>query len=114
MEIKLIREKIAIDELKKMAKDGFGDMVKAVVDVGREMMAVGGELHSDANDVILENGSSQQDVWGINIYPEKIKDEWIEFHSLINIRPSVGNRSRGVENEAIREKIKKIVDKLVQ
>lgn len=114
MDIKIIKEKIELDEVKRMAEEGFGDMVKAVVDLEKKVIALGGELHADANGVLLKEGSEQKDVWGINIYPGKPREEWIEFNSLINIRPAVGNRSRGIENEEIRAKIIEIVDKLVQ
>ena len=92
----------------------FGNLVKAVVDVGKEIMAVNGELHSDEQELLIEKGSKQKDLWGINIYPE-IKDEnWIEFDSMVNLKPYFNNRTRGVESSEIKEKIIKIVNKLVK
>lgn len=88
-------------------------MVKAVVDLARGIMAVGGSMHADEEQLLLESGSMQENLWGINIYPEQDKDAWIEFDSMINLRPWQGNRSRGVESEAIRTQIKAAVDKLV-
>jgi len=76
-------------------------------------MAVDAGLHSDEEELFLQNGSRQQDLWGINIYPEKQDDSWIEFDSMINLRPTQGNCSRGIENPEIKEKIKNIVNKLV-
>ena len=96
-----------------MAQGGFGNLVKAVVDVDREIMAVDGELHADEEALLLENGSQQRNLWGINIYPELEGTDRIEFDSLINIRPSQGNRSRGVDNLAIREKIIQVVQNLI-
>ncbi len=113
MEIKIVEQPVSKSDLAAMARKQFGDFVKAVVDVSREMMVVGGELHSDEEALLLERGSAQADLWGINLHPEKAA-EWIEFDSMINIRPSRGNRSRGVENQDLREKIKKIVDKWVR
>lgn len=113
MPLKIIENKIGKEELVEMAKSYFGNFVKAVVDVSREIMAVGGELHADGEAVLLEQGSRQEDLWGINIYPEKSAEEWIEFDSMINVRPNQGNLTRGVENPEIREKIKEIVKKLV-
>ena len=92
-----------------MAAATFGDMVKAVVDVDRELIAVDAELHSDLEAMLLDNGSKQNNVWGINLYPDMRGDDFVEFDSLINIRPSQGNRSRGVENEEIRKKVVSIV-----
>ena len=88
-------------------------MVKAAVDVEREVLAIGGELHSDEEALLLEDGSKQADLWGINIYPEKPEAERIEFDSMINIRPSQNNRSRGVENPEIRQRILRIVSKMI-
>jgi len=96
-----------------MARVGFGDMVKAVVDVSREIMAAGGELHADEEALLLEEGSRQGDLWGINLYPTETSPEWIEFDSMINVRPARGNRSRDVEDEETRAIIRRIVESLV-
>lgn len=96
-----------------MAKDSFGNMVKAVVDTDKELLAVDAELHSDLESLLLENGSKQKDLWGINIYPASSGDDYIEFDSMINMRPSHGNKSRGVDNEDIRKKIAGVVAKRI-
>ena len=96
-----------------MASAAFGNLVKAVADVDRELIAVDAELHSDLEALLLEDGSAQKSLWGINLYPELEGDEFIEFDSLINIRPSHGNSSRGVENEETRRKIVLIVAKRI-
>ena len=114
MEIKVVRDAILRDELTEMAKEQFGDLVKAVVDVERGIMAIGGELHSDEEAVLLDQDSGQRHLWGINLYPHKPLEEWIEFDSMINVRPSHGNRSRDVENPEIRDTITKIVNRLVR
>lgn len=113
MEIKIISSPISIEEIKKMANEQFGDMIKAIVDVEREIIALGGELHVDGEALLLENSSKQNNIWGINIYPFVNGEDWIEFDSMVNIRPSQGNRSRGVDNSEIRDRIRKIVSKLV-
>jgi len=92
-----------------MAFAMFENMVKAVVDVGRELVALDAELHSDLEVLLLQDGSRQKDVWGINLYPDLQGDDFIEFDSMINVRPSQGNRSRGVENQEIRRKIREVV-----
>ncbi len=99
--------------LQSLAQERFGDMVKAVVDIERRIMAVGGELHADEEQMLLEQGSTQQDLWGINLYPDAALDEWLEFDSMINVRPSQGNRSRGVDDPAIQERIRTVVSSLV-
>jgi hypothetical protein len=110
---RIVRTAISRRELVKLAEDQFGDMVKAVVDVSRRVMAVGGELHADDESALLDDGSRQQDVWGINLYPGESGPDWIEFDSMINVRPSQRNRSRDVEDEGLRSSIREIVAELV-
>lgn len=110
----IIKEKVPIAELEKIAKDIFGNLVKAVVDVEKEIIVAGGELHSDEEALLLEEGSRQQDLWGINIYPGIKTDEWIEFDSMINLKPSQNNYSRGIEDSKIRGKVLSIINKLIQ
>ena len=112
--MKIIIETLKLDELKQMAKATFGNLVKAVVDVDREIIAVDAELHSDLEALLLDDGSKQKSLWGINLYPEMQGDDFIEFDSMINMRPSQGNRSRGIENEEIRKKIISIVAKRIK
>jgi hypothetical protein len=112
MEIRVVRDSISRDELTEIAKQQFGDMVKAVVDVDQGIMAIGGELHSDEEAMLLDQGSAQRHLWGINLYPDKPLDEWIIFDSMINVRPSGGNRSRYVESSEIREAVTRIVNRL--
>ena len=107
--MKIVRDAITLEELKQMAFAMFENMVKAVVDVGRELVALDAELHSDLEVLLLQDGSRQKDVWGINLYPDLQGDDFIEFDSMINVRPSQGNRSRGVENQEIRRKIREVV-----
>ena len=110
----IIKDKITIQELKEMAAGGFGNLVKGVVDIENGIMAIDAELHSDQEALLLEKGSKQKDLWGINLYPELEGEDFIEFDSMINLRPSQNNRSRGVDDPEIREKIKNIVNKLVE
>ena len=113
MTIKIIKEPIGVGELMDIAKNQFGNLVKAVVDIEMGIMAIGGELHADEEVALSENGSKRENAWGINLYPERFSNDWIEFDSMINIKPQYNNRSRGVENLEIQEKIKKIVNKLI-
>lgn len=111
--IQVVREPITLDDLRAVAREQFGDMVKAVVDVAQELLAVGGELHADEETVLLDQGSRQADLWGINLYPDAPPLERIEFDSMINVRPAQGNRSRSVDDPAIRRRIDEIVASLV-
>ena len=114
MEIKIVKDPTNKEELLEIAKKQFGELVKAVVDVEQGIMAIGGDMHADEEVVLMEQeGSKREHTWGINLYPEKSGEELIEFNSIVNLKPSFGNRSRGVENPEIKEKIRNIVEKLV-
>lgn len=111
--MRIVREPIRRSALASIADDQFGDMVKAVVDVARRVMVIGGELHSDEEALLLDDGSRQADLWGINLYVGQAAEEEIEYDSVINIRPRQGNRSRGVDDSAVRDVIQDIVHSLV-
>jgi hypothetical protein len=111
--MEIITKGVDLARLREMAVHRFGDMVKAVVDVEKGIMAVDAELHADEEEALLEMGSAQVNLWGINLYPEVVGDEWIEFDSMINLRPSQGNRSRGVDDPGIRRRLVEVVSRLV-
>jgi len=113
-ELHIIETPITKAELKKIAEERFGDLVKGAVDIEKEVMVLGGELHIDEALKLVEKFQSKsKDIWGINLYPEKTGDDMIEFDSMINLKPDLGNRSRGVDSPEIQEKIKNIVGKLI-
>ena len=112
--MKVVSTPIALAELETMAEGGFGVLVKAVVDLERRVMAVDAELHADEEALLLSEGSRQEHLWGINLYPGLPAEEWVEFDSMINVRPSRGNRTRGVEDAATRQRILAVVAALVE
>ncbi len=95
------------------AQETYKEMIKAVADVERRLLAVGGDLHADAEAVLLEEGSRQEDLWGINLYPQKPDRDRIEYTSLINIKPRQNHRAMEIRDPVLREKIRKIVDQRV-
>jgi hypothetical protein len=105
---------ISLADLREMSTARFGDLVKAVVDLERRVMVVDAEMHSDEEAELLSEGSRHQDLWGINLYPDLPEADWLEFDSMINLRPSSGNRSRSVDDLATRERIREIVWSLIQ
>lgn len=105
---------ITLTELRTLAAARFGDMVKAVVDLERQVMLVDAEMHADQEAELLASGSRHPDLWGINLYPEQPEADWVEFDSMINIRPAAGNRSRGVDDPATRARIIALVARLVR
>ena len=115
MEIRLIETPITIDVVTKLAQEQFGDIIKAAVDIDKGVMALGGDLHADEEELLLDKGSEQKNLWGINLYPAKFgTPDFIEFDSMINLRPSQGNTSRSVEDEDIQKQIVEVVEKLVK
>lgn len=109
----ILEEKITIEQLAAVASQLYGDMVKAVADVRKSVLAIDAELHSDLERMLLEEGSEQEDLWGFNIYPEMEDEDFIEFDSLINIRPRQNNKSRDVEDIEVRRKILDIVHQYI-
>lgn len=113
-DIVIVREQITVDHLAGLTQRMDGDLVKAVVDVRRGIMAVGARFHAELEAALLDDGSQQADVWGINLYPARYPDpEWLEFDSVINLRPRHGNRSRSVDDSRTSGEIASIVDRLV-
>ena len=115
MRAKIIEEQVQKSELLDLElKSKYGALVKVVVDIERAIMIAGMTMHSDGQEILLEHGSKQANLWGINLYLQQSGDEWIEYDSVINLRPSQGNDSRGVDDPAIRGKIREIVNRLVE
>jgi Protein of unknown function (DUF5674) len=113
--VQIIREAVPVTLLAQIAAATFGNLVKAVVDVDRDLMAIDAEMHSDEEALLIADGSAQSSLWGVNVYPDLFGTSgFIEFDSLINIRPRQGNRTRSVDDERVRERISSIVGGLVQ
>ncbi len=109
-----LTQPISLKKLTTIAQERFGDMTKAVVDLEKQIMVVDADLHADQERLLLKQGSKQQNLWGINLYPELYPDEdWIEYDSMINLRPSEGNNTRGVDNIDTQQQIRLVVNKLI-
>jgi hypothetical protein len=92
-QIEVVRTSVTLGRIRSLAEASFGDLVKAVVDVEQRAMAIGGGMHADEEAVLMDQGSRQRDLWGINLYPDLYGTTgWIEFDSMINLRPGQGNR----------------------
>jgi len=114
MGIRIIKDHISRTELQKIANERFGDLVKAAVDIEQEIIALGPELHADAEAELIEKeGSRRENIWGINLYPAETDDAFLEFDSMINLKPAQGNRTRGIDDEKIREEVRRIVGEIV-
>ena len=114
MEIQIVESKITKKDLEQLAKLNYGDMVKGVVDLKRKIAALGGQLHADAEAVLLKRGSAQQDLWGFNVYVNRDKNTRLEYTSFINIRPAHGNRAIEIQDPQLRTKIREVVDHLIE
>lgn len=110
----ILKEQVTNQYINELAQNFYGEMIKAVADVDKGVIAIDAELHSDLERLLLENGSIQESLWGFNIYPQLEGDDYIEFDSLINIRPRQNNRSRDVEDQEIRKKIVALVNQFIK
>lgn len=114
MNVQLVSSRIDHAVLSKLVKENYGEMIKGVVDVAREIVALGGELHADAQAALLQDGSHPEDIWGFNIYVDKPRQQRMDYTSFINVRPSAGNRSMEIQDHVLRKRIRTIVDSLVE
>ena len=106
---RILKSPLTKDEIKDLAKEFFGDMIKVVADIDRKIIAVGGSLHADSEQLLLKGGSKQANIWGANYFPFRKKGERVEFSALMNIRPREGNRDQFIQSAAVREKVEEIV-----
>ena len=111
--VEIFKDKVSCQKLTELAQAVYVDMVKGVVDVRKNILALGGELHADCEQMLLDQGSKQEDLWGFNVYLGKPSDSRLEYTSMINIRPRQGNLSREVQNPELRQQIKGIIDRMV-
>lgn len=112
--IKIFTSPVSISELNQLAEASFGDFVKGVVDIDKNILGLGGELHADIEAVLLEQGSEQKSLWGINLYPDQALPDMLEFDSMINLRPNQNNRTRGVDDPGLQQRILELVTNLVK
>lgn len=109
MDIQLVTTSLPKEQVQALAQVTFGDMVKVVVDIEKKILAIGGELHADAEAVLLEAGSEQKNLWGANIFPDRPQGEQIEFTSLINIRPKQGNTQTLIQDPGIQQQVAAVI-----
>lgn len=110
----ILDHSVSKEELVELSTGFFSDMIKGVVDIEKGLLAIDAELHADLEQFLLDNGSKQECLWGINLYPDMDDEDFLEFDSLINIRPMQGNRSRGVEDPVIQERVREVVETWVK
>jgi hypothetical protein len=107
-------KKMSVKQLQEMAEKMYGSLVKADVDIAKKILIVDMDMHYDGEADLLEKGSKQRDIWGVNLHPAKYgTEEFVEFESMINLRPSQGNFSRGVDDPDVRQKIIGIISEAV-
>ena len=111
--MQILERPVSREELKAIAQNTFGDMVKCVADIRRGLLAIDADLHADLEALLLQNGSSQEDLWGFNLWVEEEGEDFIEFDSLINIRSWQNNPSRDILNPDVRNSIKSITAKQI-
>ena len=112
-QVEIVREPILREQWEQHVHEGYGDFVKIVIDLERGILGLGGALHADAEQVLLDDGSHQEDLWGANVFIGRPLGQHIEYTSLINIRPRAGNRSIVVEDTDIQKQMRIIIDRLL-
>lgn len=110
----IIKEKMNMDDVRKLAEGWYGTMIKGCVDIEREKVALGGDYHMETCELLVVDGSIHTDVWGFNIRFEENPNGELEFDSLVNIKPALGNKTRAIENNDIVEKSEKIIRSLIE
>jgi len=113
MKVRIVKDKLSVDEVRTIVLDEFGDMAKVVVDIERGILAIGGEWHSEGQDELVKDGSDGRNVWGCNYYAFRDADKRIEYNSLINIKPTIGHTSMDIEDSDVRNKVKDIIELLL-
>lgn len=108
---KLISKEELFNKIEFLIND---EIVKGVVDLKKQLIALDAPLHADLEQDLLATGSNQQDLWGINLYKDEEGEDFIEFDSMINLRPSQNNRSRGVEDPNLRQQIVELINQYIK
>ena len=113
--MKIVEGTVSVAELTEMSKKMFGNTIKAFVDIEKEIMVIDAPMHADQEELLLESGSLQENLWGINLIPDKFGQEgFLVFDSMLNIKATCSNRTRGVDNPIIQARIRAIVNKQVR
>jgi len=113
MEIKILENKISMEEVKKLAEFWYGTMIKGAVDIVDGRVVLGGDYHIEDSELLTKSGSKFENVWGFNIRFEENPDGVLEFDSMVNIKPNLGNKSRGINDEEIVKKATEIIYKFI-
>ena len=111
--MQIVQQPISRAKLRTLAQNTFGDMIKCVADIRLDLLALDADLHADLEQMLLKNGSAQENLWGFNLWVEEAGEDFIEYDSLINIRSWQGNPSRNVLDPEVREKIRQIVEQFI-
>ena len=111
--MQILQQPISRAKLRTLAQNTFGDMIKCVADIRLDLLALDADLHADLEQMLLKNGSAQENLWGFNLWVEEAGEDFIEYDSLINIRSWQGNPSRDVLEPEVRENIRQIVEQFI-
>lgn len=109
--IHIIREPVTPEQITEMSQVFGGLFVKLAVDVQRDILAGGGELHADCEQVLLEDGSQQEDIWGADWYPNTGE---VGLEALINIRPRQQNYGMEIQDPDLRARVATIARRLME
>ena len=111
--MQIINEPTSLKSIWENKQTDYNEILKIVVDIENVIIAVDGIMHADLENLLLENGSEQKNLWGANVFPLNKEEDLIEYVSFINIRPSQNNRSMEINDIKIKNTIKDIVNKML-
>ncbi|TSC71668.1 MAG: hypothetical protein G01um101438_973 [Parcubacteria group bacterium Gr01-1014_38] len=112
MDTPIVRARLTAEEFSAALEDS-PEFAKVVVDTARRVLVFGIDLHADGEQLLLDDGSRQEDLWGANIYPGKPPGGQIEYTSMINIRPRQGNRSMDITEATLRDAVASVIRSLL-
>ncbi len=101
-------KQLQMADLEQFLNSPFEKMIKFVVDVRLEKIALGGEMQADAEEELIRGGSAQGDLWGGNLWPWE-RPPRIEYISLINIHPAADNRGMEIRLDHVRRAVRDVV-----
>ena len=114
MSLHLLKNTTSINDVRILAQEDYGTMIKGTVDIVEKKVALGGDYHMETCELLVENGSNHTNIWGFNIRFDEGQGELLEFDSLVNIKPAIGNKNRSIENPETIQEATKIIHSWIQ
>jgi hypothetical protein len=106
----ILNRKITPEEFEQ-AREIYPDYIKTVIDIKKNILAVGGEYHIDCEEVLLKQGSKQEDLYGGGY---RISSKTIEYIAMSNYKPHLKKLTYEITDEKIREQLEKLTEEFLE